>query len=132
MQNSTTKSSEIEKKYLIELSEKKWRAMSDREMDFLERLFHEQAMFVHMGATLNKEQELHVIRTGDIHYKQARIEEVSVEIIGDTAILLNKLRLDAVVHQNEVTNPFVVTEVYLKLGQGWKLGSMAFTRLLGD
>ena len=35
-----------------------------------------------------------------------------MRVIGTTAILLNRIRLVAVVGGNEVTNPFVVTEVY--------------------
>ncbi|MCX7876990.1 MAG: hypothetical protein N2321_12610 [Melioribacteraceae bacterium] len=30
----------------------------------------------------------------------------------------------------EVTNPFIVTEVYIKENNNWKLGSLSFTRLL--
>ena len=51
-------------------------------------------------------------------------------IIGTTAILVNRIRLVAVVGGNEVTNPFVVTEVYVKQGGTWKLASLSFTRLL--
>jgi hypothetical protein len=36
----------------------------------------------------------------------------------------------AVVGGNEVTNPFMVTEVYLKEGGKWVLGSLSFTKLL--
>jgi len=46
------------------------------------------------------------------------------------AILLNKLELVAVVGGNEVTNPFVVTEVYVADDHRWALASMSFTRLL--
>ena len=60
------------------------------------------------------------------------IQEVSVRFIGTTAILLNKIRLAAVVGGNEVTNPFVVTEVYVPQSGTWKLGSLSFTRLLGQ
>jgi hypothetical protein len=35
-----------------------------------------------------------------------------------------------VVGGNEVTNPFVVTEVYVDYGGGWALASMSFTRLV--
>ena len=79
---------------------------------------------------MTREHELNVIKTGGIHYKKADIHEVSVNIIGTTAILLNRITLLAVVGGNEVTNPFVVTEVYVKEGGNWKLGSMSFTRLL--
>jgi 4-carboxymuconolactone decarboxylase len=86
--------------------------------------------FVHMGGTMSKNQELEVIRGGGIQYKTVDIQEVSVRFIGTTAILLNRIRLVAVVGGNEVINPFVVTEVYVQQGGTWKLGSLSFTRLL--
>jgi 4-carboxymuconolactone decarboxylase len=117
---------------VISLSKEKWRWMSERNIDALTGLFHEDAVFVHMGGTMSRSQELDVIKSGGIHYKQADIQEVSVKIIGTTAILLNRIRLVAVVGGNEVTNPFVVTEVYVQQGGTWKLGSLSFTRLLGQ
>jgi uncharacterized protein DUF4440 len=116
---------------VINLSKEKWRWMSERKVDSLDALFHEKAVFVHMGATMSKEQELDVIRSGGIHYKDVDIQEVSVRFIGTTtAILLNKIRLVAVVGGNEVTNPFVVTEVYVQQSGTWTLASLSFTRLL--
>ena len=35
-----------------------------------------------------------------------------------------------VVGGNEVTNPFVVTEVYVRDGEDWTLASLSFTRLV--
>jgi len=115
---------------LIELSKKKWAWMADRKTDSLNILFHEKAVFVHMGANMTKEQELNTIKSGGIHYKKADIHEVSVNIIGNMAILLNRITLLAVVGGNEVTNPFTVTEVYQKQGDSWHLAAMSFTRLL--
>jgi len=87
-------------------------------------------MFVHMGGSWGKDQEVNVIRSGEIHYKKADIHEVSVKIIDNTAILLNRITLLAVVGGNEVTNPFMVTEVYVKQNGKWMLGSLSFTKLL--
>jgi hypothetical protein len=117
---------------VINLSREKWRWMSERKVDSLAALFDEKAVFVHMGGTMSKDQELEVIRSGGIHYKDVDIQEVSVRFIGTTtAILLNKIRLVAVVGGNEVTNPFVVTEVYVQQSGTWTLASLSFTRLLG-
>ena len=115
---------------VIDLSKKKWRWMSERKVDSLATLFHEKAVFVHMGGSWGKEQELNVIKSGEIHYKKAVIHEVSVNIIDNTAILLNRITLLAVVGGNEVTNPFVVTEVYVQQSDIWTLASLSFTRLL--
>jgi len=115
---------------LLALSRAKWRWMAERKVDTLAALFHDDAVFVHMGGAWGRTQELEIIRSGSIHYKHAESFDASVKVIGPTAILLNRIRLDAVVGANEVTNPFIVTEVYVQQNGSWKLGSLSFTRLL--
>ena len=115
---------------IIALSKQKWQWMADKDVDKLTPLFDDKSVFVHMGGSWGKTQEINVIKGGGIHYKKADILEVSVNIIGNTAILLNKITLLAVVGGNEVTNPFIVTEVYVKENTTWKLGSLSFTKLM--
>lgn len=115
---------------LLDLSRAKWRWMAEKKADTLATLFHDDAMFVHMGGAWGTTQELEIIRSGGIHYKHAEIFDASVKVMGPTAILLNRIRLDAVVGGNEVSNPFMVTEVYVRQGDTWKLGSLSFTRLM--
>ena len=115
---------------VIDLSKDKWRWMSERNVETLDALFHEKSVFVHMGGSWGKEREMEIIKSGGIHYKQADIHEVSVNIIGATAILLNRITLLAVVGGNEVINPFMVTEVYVQQEDRWKLASLSFTKLL--
>jgi hypothetical protein len=115
---------------VINLSKDKWQWMADKKADTLNTLFHEKAMFVHMGGSWGKEQEVNIIKSGGIWYKKADIHEVTVNIIDNTAILLNRITLLAVVGDNEVTNPFMVTEVYIKQNGTWKMGSLSFSRLL--
>lgn len=112
------------------LSREKWRWMSERNVDSLAALFHQEAVFVHMGGTMSRSQELEVIRSGAIQYKNTEIQAASVRVLGTTAIVLNTIRLLAVVGGNEVVNPFEVTEVYVQQGGTWKLASLSFTRLL--
>ena len=115
---------------IINLSKDKWQWMADKNVEKLKVLFDEKSVFVHMGGSWGKQREIEVIGSGGIWYKKADIQEVSVNIIDHTAILLNKITLLAVVGGNEVTNPFIVTEVYIKEGNGWKLGSLSFTKLM--
>jgi hypothetical protein len=115
---------------IINLSKEKWGWMSERNVDTLESLFHEKSVFVHMGGAWGKEQELKIIKNGEIHYKKADIHEVSVNIVGGTAVLLNRITLLAVVGGNEVTNPFMVTEVYVQQDDSWQLTALSFTKLL--
>ena len=104
--------------------------MSERNMETLDALFHEKSVFVHMGGAWDKEREMEIIKSGGIHYKQADIHEVFVNIFGATAVLLNRITLLAVVSGNEVVNPFMVTEVYVQQNGDWKLASLSFTKLL--
>ena len=115
---------------VINLSKEKWDWMAARNVDALDALFHEKSVFVHMGGAWGKEREMEIIQSGGIHYKKADIHEVSVNIIDTTAILLNRITLLAVVGGNEVSNPFMVTEVYVQQEGSWKLASLSFTRLL--
>lgn len=121
---------ETPKQELIELSKTKWQWIADKNADKLAELFDDKSVFVHMGGAWGKDREVEIIRNGFIWYKQADIHEVSVEIIEDTAILLNRITLLAVVGGNEVTNPYMVTEVYIKKDGTWKLGSLSFTKLM--
>ena len=129
IQLTVAQNSECENK-IIQLSKDKWLWMADKNIDELSKLFHEKAEFVHMGGHWGKEQEINIIKNGGIWYKRAEIHEVSVNIIDNTAILLNRIDLLAEVGGNEVTNPFEVTEVYIKQGNEWKLGCLSFTKLL--
>ncbi|MBB2147470.1 nuclear transport factor 2 family protein [Pedobacter gandavensis] len=129
-QSSFAQNSKVDEE-IIKLSKDKWTWMSEKNIDILDKLFHEKSVFVHMGGSWGKQQEINVIKSGNIWYKKADIHDVSVNVIDNTAILLNKIDLLAVVGGNEVTNPFMVTEVYIKQGGSWKLGSLSFTKLIG-
>jgi hypothetical protein len=112
------------------LSKDKWQWMSEKNVEELDKLFDEKSMFVHMGGSWGKQQELDVIKTGNIWYKKAEVFSVTVNFIGNTAILLSDIDLEAVVGGNTVVNPFMVTEVYVKENGVWRMGSLTFSRLM--
>lgn len=119
-----------EQKEVIDLSKKKWDWMADKKVDSLEELFDDKAMFTHMGGTWGKTQELATIKSGGIWYKKAVVYAVDARIFGSAAILLEDIDLQAVVGEHEVTNPFMVTEVYIKENGRWKLSQLTFSHLL--
>jgi len=114
---------------ILTLSKEKWAWMAEKNVSALDKLFDEQSVFVHMGGSWGKDREISVIKGGGIWYKKAEVHDASVKIIENTAILLNRITLLAVVGGNEVTNPFIVTEVYVKKGGSWKMGSLSFTKV---
>ena len=119
-----------EEQKLLDLSRQKWVWMAEKNVTTLDKLIDPKAIFVHMGATMTKSEELDVIRSGRIEYRQADIQEISVRTIGDTAIVLSRIQLFAMVGGNEARNPFSVTETYVRQADGWKLAALAFTRRL--
>ena len=129
-QIALAQSTEIEKE-ITALSQQKWQWMADKNADSLAVLFHDKAKFVHMGGTWGKDREVDIIRSGFIHYKNADVKEVMVEVLNeDTVILWNQITLLAVVGSNEVTTPFMVTEVYVKENDTWKLADLTFSKLM--
>lgn len=115
---------------ILELSKNKWKWMSDKNVDVLNNLFGDKCVFVHMGGSWGKTQELNTIKEGTIWYKKAEVYGASVNMFENTAILLNDIDLLAVVGGNEVVHSFMVTEVYLKEDGKWKMGSLTFSQLL--
>ena len=117
-------------KEVLSLSTSMWQWMADKDADKLANLYHDSAVFVHMGGAWGKAQEVAIIRGGMIHYKHADVKEATVRFAeDDTAIVLSDLNLLAVVGGNEVTNHFMVTENYVKINGEWKLTILAFTKL---
>lgn len=117
-------------KEIITLSKDKWQWMADKNVAVLDSIFHEKSVYVHMGGSWDKEREIAVIKSGSIWYKKATVHSVSVNVVNNTAVLLNRIDLLAVVGGNEVTNPFIVTEVYIKENNNWKLLSLSFTKTM--
>src|SRR5688500_13410830 len=116
---------------VLKLSKDKWQWMAKKNVEKLKDLFNDKSVFVHMGGSWGKDRELEVIGSGGTHYKKADVHNASVHVMDNTAIVLSRITLLAVVGGNEVTNPFIVTEVYVKQNGKWKMGSLSFTRTMG-
>lgn len=112
---------------IINLSKEKWKWMADKNVEKLASLFHDKSKFVHMSGTWKKNEELDIIKTGRIWYKKADVHDVAVEMIGDNAIVWNRITLTAVVRGNDAVTEFTVTEVYKKQGNDWKLLALTFS-----
>jgi hypothetical protein len=119
-----------EQQEVIDLANTKWDWMADKKVDSLESLFDDRAMFTHMGGTWGKTQELATIKSGGIWYKKAFVYATDVRVFGNMAVVLEDMDLKAVVGTHEVTNAFMVTEVYSKLNGKWKLDQLTFSHLL--
>jgi hypothetical protein len=80
-----------------------------------------------MSGTWKKDEELEIIKTGSIWYKNADVKDVAVEMLKKTAIIWSRITLQAVVRGSEVSNEFTVTEVYQKEKKRWQLLALTFS-----
>lgn len=125
--NTKSKSDQKTEQELLDLSKQKWQWMADKNVDKLEPLFDEKSKFVHMSGTWKKDEELEIIKTGSIWYKNAKVHDTAIEIFGKTAIVWNRITLEAIVRGNEAVTEFTVTEIYQKQGKSWKLLDLTFS-----
>src|SRR5688572_29351921 len=102
---------------VVNLSKDKWQWMANKDVDKLAVLFHDKSKFVHMSGTWKKDEELEIIKSGSIWYKKATIHDTAVEIVGETAIVWNRITLESVVRGSDAKIEFTVTEVYKKEGK---------------
>ena len=130
-QQSAPKSFTPQEQELIDLSNQKWAWMSEKNADKLAELFHDNAMFVHMGGSWGKQQEVDIIRGGMIWYKKADIHSQEVKFTDkNVATVYSNIHLTSEVGGHEVRFPFMVSEVYVRQKKDWKLSSLIFTKLL--
>jgi hypothetical protein len=116
-----------EQQEIIKLSKDKWQWMSEKNVDSLNVLFDEKAKFVHMSGTWKKQEELDIIKTGRIWYKNAKVHDMVVEFFGTTVIVWSRITLEAIVRGSEAVTEFTVTEIYQKQQQHWKLLDLTFS-----
>lgn len=109
------------------LSLDKWQWMADKDIAKLTPLFHPQAKFVHMSGTWTTARELEIIETGSIWYKKADVKDTAIEIVGNTAVVWNRITLTANVRGSDVVTEFTVTEVYQKEDSAWKMLALTFS-----
>ena len=112
---------------VIQLSKNKWQWMADKDVAKLEPLFHERSKFVHMSGTWKKAEELDIIKTGRIWYRQTDVHDVAAEVFENTAIVWSRITLTAVVRGADAKTEFTVTEAYQRQGSDWKLLALTFS-----
>ena len=114
---------------VLEVSRKIWDALAKDDTAVLKQYIHEDALFVHMGVTLKRDDEIDYMQKGIIVPQNVDFEESTVKDFGSAIVVLNKVKVTALVHGKEAINPFVVTEVYQNHKGELQLISWAYTKI---
>ena len=131
-QNFENKTHTPEAQPFVDLSQKIWDLMAQKDADSLKEIFHPNAMFVHMGGYWGTEQELATIGGGFIYYKQADVYGVDVKQINeDNWAVYRTIVLTAELGGNDVITPFFVTQTFTRENDKWLLTAFVFTTRMG-
>ena len=80
-----------------------------------------------MSGTWKKVRELEIIESGSIWYKNTIIHDSDAVILDNTAMVWNRITLEAHVRGTDVSTEFMATEVYVKVGNDWQLLDLTFS-----
>ena len=94
-----------EEQTLVDLSNRKWQWMADKNVTELAKLFHREATFVHMGGTWGKERELAVIADGFIWYKHTEIHTQEAKLADGVGFVYSDIQMTSEVGGREVSFP---------------------------
>lgn len=106
-----------------------WNAMHDEDARVLKEKIMPGALFVHMGITADRDEEIDIIMKRGIVYDKIDIKSQTENKVGSVTFVYTKMKLTAIVNGNTVVNPFVVTEAYIEDEGSLRLASMSYTRI---
>ena len=69
-----------EEQEIMQISKDKWQWMADKNVDKLKDLFDAKAKFVHMTGTWKTDEELEIIKTGSIWYKETQVHDMTQQL----------------------------------------------------
>lgn len=94
--------------------------MVDREIDKLNKIVKDETTFTHMsGRTQTKEEYFEDIRNSSLDYQSYTIENPSVSIDGNKAILKARVTLTANAYGAKGSYPFNVSAYFEKVDNEW-------------
>ena len=97
-------------------------AMIKGDLPILEKIYTENFLWTNnMGITNNKMQNLNKISSGNLHYLSWINEDMTVDILGDIAILKTREILKLVVYSQTVSAVQDVTLIFINHDGNWLL-----------
>jgi hypothetical protein len=111
-----------EKNIILDLSDRIFRYEVNLNIDSLSSLFDKSISVVNsQGTALNKDEYLKTLRSVNFKHDSIKVEQASVSIKGNTAILTGKGRFFMTVSGNKLNRHLSYMEVCIKDDKSWKL-----------
>ena len=119
-----------QEKFILDLSRAKFGWLVDKQYDSLIVLMDDRVQYIHSnGWTQNKMEVIEDLRSGKIIYDKVTIKESGVRFYNSTAIVTGMGTFEGVNSDNPFTLELRYTEVYIKIGNRWRLASRHANRM---
>ena len=117
-------------KEILELEEKRFAAMIERDFARLESMIHDQLMYTHSSGVVDGKQSwLESMKSGKVKYKKASCTEQKVRIFGDTALITGRAAIDAEIGGQAKALRLLFLNAWTRTPQGWKFVAWQSTPL---
>ena len=118
------------KETIIALSKQFWSGMEHRDEAAMRAVADPNCYFVHIGGNCDLNMEIGAYTQGLFQPTEIVLHSQDVKDFGDVAICLTDADYGLLLGGNATTHHFMVTEVYQKQGEDWKLIQFSFTALV--
>ncbi len=115
---------------LLETSNQFWNAMEHADETGMRRYADPNCNFVHIGATCKLDKEIGFYTSKTFQPTDITFHSKTAEVFGTTGIVLTDCDYSLLLDGQETTHHFMVTEVYSKAADEWKLVAFSFTALV--
>ena len=118
------------KEKILTVSKKFWDAMERADELGMREIADANCNFVHIGITCKLDREISFYTSGEFKPTEIKFNSQSVDIYGDTAVVITDCNYGLLLNGKPTTHLFAVTEVYSKSGEEWRLVTFSFTALV--
>jgi ketosteroid isomerase-like protein len=123
------KNTSADEKALMQLEHEWNTARLQRDLSRTDRIVDPDWAFINpQGVLMTKETADENLKTGRVTFKSSKIDDASVKIYGDTAIVFSLVTQSLVVGGNNVDGQFRITDTYAKRAGQWRCVASQVTR----
>ncbi len=115
---------------VLRLFYKKFEWMRSHRLDSLQMMLDERLMYIHSNGWVEaKSDVISNLKTGKLIYRNVVINDASVRIYSNTAIITGKGVFEGVMNGTEFSLSLLFTEIYIRKEGTWLLASRHANRL---
>lgn len=115
---------------LIKRSQDFWYAMEHADEAGMRVVADPRCEFVHIGTNASLDKEIDYYTTGVFSPTEIVFHSQKANVFGDTGIVLSDVDYGLLLDGKPTTHHFMVTEVFNRQDDGWKLVQFSFTALV--